>query len=98
MTTPYYAGQTLTAAALNAIVPQTSVLATAQTIGSTSPVQVGSFSADLAEGVTYTGYAWFTVDANTGGTGEFRWTGPADPTLLNMTILTQQLATADAYL
>jgi hypothetical protein len=91
------AGQPITAALLNAMIPQDSVLATTQTIGSTSPVQVGSFAATLAAGATYIGHAKIPVDANTGGTAEFRWTGPASPTLLEMDIMSQQCNTADAY-
>ena len=97
MGVPFNAGEAITAAALNSLPPQISVLGTTQTVSSTSPVQVGSFSAIVADGVTYIGRAKITVDANSGGTGEFRWTGPADPTLLEMDIVSQQTATADAY-
>ena len=98
MTVPFNAGQAATAAAVNSLTPQISVLATTQTIGSTSPVQVGSFAATVEDGVTYIGTAWITIDGGGGGgTAEFRWTGPADPTLLGMGIMSQQTATADAY-
>ena len=99
MTTPgpFYAGSSITAGALDSLAPQISVLSTTQTIGSTSPVQVGGFAFPVTSGLTYVGYVWATVDANSGGTAEFRWTGPASPTLLAMGILTQQLNTADAY-
>jgi hypothetical protein len=75
------------------------VLGTPQVIGSTSPVQVGSFAFAVVEGATYTGYAWITIDGGVdgGGTPEFRWTGPASPDLLAMGIMSQQVATADAY-
>lgn len=91
------AGQPITAALLNAMIPQISVLVSAQTISSTSPVQVGSFSADLVAGNTYIGRAKLTIDASSGGTAEFRWTGPDSPSLLEMDIVSQQTATADAY-
>ena len=91
------AGQTITADLLNAMIPQYSVLQTTQTIGSTSPVQVGNFAATLVAGNTYIGRAKLTVDANSGGTAEFRWTGPASPSLLEMDIMSQQTGTADAY-
>jgi len=97
MSTPFYAGQAITAQALDELAPQISVLGTTQTIGSTSPVQVGGFAFPVEEGATYLGYVWLTVDANSGGTAEFRWTGPASPDLLNMVIMSQQLRTADAY-
>ena len=92
----FQAGSPITAAALNSLYPQDSVT-TGQTIGSTSPVQVGSFSANLVAGNTYFGKAKITIDANSGGTAEFRWTGPASPSLLEMDIVSQQTATADAY-
>jgi hypothetical protein len=95
--TGYQITQVVPAGSLNAMVPQISVLATSQTVGSTSPVQVGSFAATLVAGNTYTGRAKITVDANSGGTAEFRWTGPASPSLLEMDIMSQQLNTADAY-
>jgi hypothetical protein len=89
-------GQPITAAFLNSLAPQISVVP-GQTISSTSPAGVGSVSFPVVNGTTYIGYAWLTLDANSGGTAEFRWTGPATPTQLGMGILTQQLNTADAY-
>ena len=93
---PYNAGQALTAASLDALPPQISAV-TGQTISSTSPVGVGSVSFPVTGGITYIGNAWLTLDANAGGTAEFRWTGPGSPTLLGMGIESQQTATADAY-
>lgn len=97
MTTPFFAGQSITAQALDSLAPQSAVLATSQVIGSTSPVQVGSWAFPVQEGATYIGYAWITIDAAAGGTAEFRWTGPDSPDLLGMGIMSQQTATADAY-
>ena len=97
MSMPFQAGQRLTAAELNALAPQSAVLATSQTVNSTSPAAVSGFSFAVTEDVTYLGYAWIVVDANSGGTGEFRWTGPASPSLLVMGIETQQTASNDVY-
>jgi hypothetical protein len=97
MSTPFYAGQTLTAEAMNNALPHTSVVAGTQTISSTSPVWIVGLSAELTADATYIGRAKITVDANSGGTAEFRWTGPASPTLLEMDIMSQQCNTADAY-
>jgi hypothetical protein len=96
---PFYAGQAITADALNSIVPQFAALSTAQTISSTSPVPITGFSFSVAAGVTYLGKAWITIDSSLGGggTAEFRFTGPASPTLLVMGLTSQQTATADAY-
>lgn len=97
MSTPFYAGQIMTAQAMNAALPHTSVVVGTQTISSTSPTWVVGLSAQLTAGVTYVGRAKITVDANSGGTAEFRWTGPASPTILEMDIMSQQCDTADAY-
>jgi hypothetical protein len=97
MTTPFFAGSSITAAALGALAPQISVLGTTQTIGSTSPVQVGGFAFPVTEGATYIGRVKLTVDANASGRAEFRWTGPASPDLLEMDIMSQQCNTADGY-
>lgn len=88
------AGQPITADLLNAMIPQTGVSA-GQGIGSTSPVAITGFTADVVAGNTYLVYCWITIDAGGGGgQGEFRFTGPASPTLCSMQLSAAQLSTA----
>jgi LysM repeat protein len=88
------AGQAITADLLNAMIPQTGV-APGQTVSSTSPQPVTGFTADVESGNTYIVYCKITLDAGAGGgQGEFRFTGPASPTLCVMQMSTAQVATA----
>ena len=86
MTTPFYAGSTATAAAVDAALPQNYVLATNQTINTTSDDLIGNFvSTELPIG-TYK----ITVDLNyvanqSAGTPSFAFHGPAAPSLQAIT-------------
>lgn len=88
------AGQPITADLLNAMIPQIGV-APGQTVSSTSPVAITGFTANVVAGNTYIVLAFMTLDAGGGGgQGEFRWTGPASPTLCVMQMSTSQVATS----
>jgi hypothetical protein len=95
MSFPFQAGERLTAAALNAALPQSAIVASSQTISSTSPAVISGFSFPVSAG-SYFATVWCILDAASGGTGKFRFTGPT-ASMTIMGIMTQQMATLDAY-
>lgn len=93
MTMPFYAGSAATAAAVDSLTPQIGISA-GQTINSTTPAVISGFSFPVAA-TTYIVTAHVVIDANSGGTGEFRWTGPTTSLTL-MTLICYQAATSTA--
>ena len=68
---------------------------TSGSIDSTTPAVI-SPSYPVAANTSYVAHAWMIIDANAGGTAEFRWTGPA-ASLTIMGLTCQENATLDAY-
>ena len=92
----FQAGQRLTAAALNSVIPATAFLAANQTVNSTTPAAVSGFAFPVSNGNTYVATCWFIIDANSGGDAQFRFTGPT-ASLTIMGFMLQQENTLDAY-
>jgi hypothetical protein len=91
---PFYAGSAITAQALDGLAVQFAVSA-GQSIASTTPAAVSGFSFPVVVG-TYIARAHLVIDANSGGTAEFRWTGPT-ASLVLLSLECQPTATLDGY-
>ena len=69
-------GEDITADFLNSLPPQAGVCAL-QTVNSTTQAPVNNCSFPVVSGGTYLVIANLWLDANSGGSAEFKWTGPS---------------------